>query len=256
MSTQQLNILTIDVGNTSVKMAVFSNNLCVKFERVVELNVAVLNLWIKQYKIKAISYSASGNDKEEIIKFIEHFDQHIFLTHTTAMPIKIAYKTPQTLGKDRIAAVLGAQSLFPEQHSVVIDMGTCITYEVLNSDGVYLGGNIAPGIKMRLQSMHDYTARLPLIDVEPITNWIGQSTHEAIKNGAILGTQMEIESFIGRVRKFLGPDPNELDDVQIILTGGDSEFLHQTLQENLQFDIHLEPQLIHIGLNALMNYNL
>jgi len=237
-------------------MAVFTENLCVHFERINELNVALLNKWIKQYDVNAISYSASGNDIEEVIEYIENFDNHIFLSAFSPMPIEIAYKTPETLGKDRIAAVLGGFSIFPKQHVVVIDLGTCITYEVLSSDGVYLGGNIAPGIQMRLQSMHDYTARLPLVEFESVTNWIGQSTDEAIKNGAILGTQMEIESFIGRVKKFLGSDPLKLDDVQLILTGGDSEFMYNALQENMQTRVHFEPQLIHIGLNALMQFNL
>jgi type III pantothenate kinase len=256
MSTQKIVVLTIDVGNTTTKMAVFSDNLCLHSKRINELNVALLKRWIRQYDVKAISYSASGNDVEEIIEYIENFDNHIFLSSLSPMPIEIAYKTPETLGKDRIAAVLGAYALFPKQHIVVIDLGTCITYEVLSSDGIYIGGNIAPGMQMRLQSMHDYTARLPLVEFELVTNWIGQSTNDAIKNGAILGTQMEIESFIGRVKKFLGSDPQKLDDVQLILTGGDGAFMYNALEENLQTKIHLEPQLIHIGLNALMQYNL
>jgi len=256
MSTQKIVILTIDVGNTSTKMAVFSDNVCLHFERINELNVALLNRWIRQYDVEAISYSASGNDVEEIVEYIEAFENYIFLSALSPMPIEIAYKTPETLGKDRIAAVLGAYALFPKQHVVVIDLGTCITYEVLSADGVYLGGNIAPGMQMRLQSMHDYTAKLPLVGFESVTHWIGQSTNEAIKNGAILGTQMEIESFIGRVKKLFGPNPHELDDVQLILTGGDAAFMYNALQENLQTKIHLEPQLIHIGLKALMHYNL
>ena len=244
MKQNEFNTLTVDVGNSFVKLAIFHKGEMIAFHKKDSLNAVDLNKLCKKYDIEGIAYSASGDDDEEVLNFIEHFDRHIFLSHQTKMPIDIKYETPDTLGIDRIAAVLGAYHLYPNQNVIVIDFGTCITLEILNDRAEYLGGNISPGVQMRLDAMHHFTDRLPLIDINGQDDWIGKSTESAIRNGAVLGTILEIESFIHRAKKFLGKSI-------VLFTGGGAKYL----VDKFEFEIHHNPYLIHLGLYEILKYN-
>jgi type III pantothenate kinase len=160
------------------------------------------------------------------------------------LPIQVAYQTPQTLGKDRIAAVVGALALFPAENCLVIDAGSCITYEFLQATGVYLGGNIAPGVNMRLRAMHEFTARLPQVDLQAVEQWIGSSTAKAMNNGALLGVVLEI---VGYAQKWAA----ERGNIRSILTGGDAP----RLLEALPIKVEHEPDLVLIGLNKILKHN-
>lgn len=162
------------------------------------------------------------------------------------LPFVNTYHTPETLGKDRLAAVAGAIALFPGSGCIVIDGGTCIKYELLTANGHYLGGNIAPGLRMRTKAMHHFTARLPEVETALPDNEVGYSTETALQNGAFRGLLLEIEGFVQLFEKKAG------SNLKIILTGGDSGFLSDHL--NLS-NMTTEPDLTLIGLNEILLIN-
>lgn len=180
----------------------------------------------------------------EVLEFLRQEFFYLELTHETPLPIQIAYQTPQTLGKDRIAAVVGAFDMFPNENCLAIDAGTCITYEILTAAGIYLGGNIAPGLAMRLEAMHHFTAKLPWVEAGATQSWIGYSTKSALQNGAQLGLVLEVEGFIEKCKR-------EFGKLNIIITGGDADFLKQQLKSQ----IFINPDLVLQGLNKILNHN-
>ncbi|MCB9081221.1 MAG: type III pantothenate kinase [Lewinellaceae bacterium] len=166
------------------------------------------------------------------------------LTAETPLPIRNAYRTPQTLGRDRLAAVVGAFALFPGEYCLVVDAGTCITFDFLEGEGVYRGGNIAPGIRMRLQAMHTFTARLPQVAPGDVDEWIGYSTESALRNGAVLGATLEIRGYEQWATQAYGK-------INVLLTGGDAEIL----AKNLKSRIFVNHNLVLLGLNKILDYN-
>jgi len=148
------------------------------------------------------------------------------------------------LGKDRIAAVTGAWSMFPAKNILAIDAGTCITYDLITSNGEYLGGGISPGIRMRFQAMHTFTGKLPLVEPEDFDELIGRSTRESLLSGVYNGVMAEISELIRLYGK-------KFDDLTVILTGGDHVFLHN----KLKISIFAVPELVLLGLNEIFDYN-
>lgn len=193
---------------------------------------------------RIILSSVAAPDPELITGLGQYFDV-LELTHTTPLPFLNTYKTPQTLGKDRIAAAAGAYALFPGQDCLVVDCGTCIKYERLSAKGEYLGGNIAPGAAMRIKAMHHFTARLPEVTMEIPPEMIGSDTTTALQNGALLGAVLEIEGFARLFAQNIGP-------LRVILTGGDAGLFYPHLKIN---GLTLEPHLTLIGLNCILTYN-
>ena len=237
--------LSIDRGNSRTKLGLFQGEQLIETLVIEKWSVEEIFDLATNQSVKNIILSnvAEGLPEEEREKFRNSFC-FIELDANTPIPIINLYQTPQTLGKDRLAAVLGAYQLYPEQHCLVIDAGTCITYDLLTADGKYLGGNIAPGMKMRLQAMHHFTARLPLISGGNSENWIGDSTENALINGAQLGTILEIQGFIELSEAKLGV-------VTVIFTGGDANFFVKKLKR----EIFVNQNLVLIGLNKILNYN-
>lgn len=237
--------LTIDIGNTRVKLGLFDQGKLVRKLVQDEWNEQeILDLATNQ-KVKNIILSTVGHALEDqwISKIAQQF-RLIILNENTALPFVNAYETPQTLGKDRLAAVAGALVLFPGKHCLIIDAGTCITYELLDANGVYLGGNIAPGIELRLKAMHAFTANLPKIEQGTIDQNIGKSTETAMRNGGQLGAVMEAEGFIDLYRQKFG-------QINVILTGGDADFFAKKMKSK----IFVNHDLTLLGLNKILNYN-
>ena len=166
------------------------------------------------------------------------------LTFQTPTPFKNLYQTPSTLGKDRIAAVAGAFSLYPNRNVLVIDAGTCITYDFLTDKGEYLGGGISPGIRMRFKAMHTFTGKLPLIEPDEYDGLIGRSTRESMLSGVYNGVISELNGLISLYQEQFG-------DIMVIITGGDHEFLHN----KLKISIFAAPDLVLLGLNEIFDYN-
>jgi len=165
------------------------------------------------------------------------------LTPDTPLPITNLYHTPQTLGPDRLASVIGAWSMHPGNDLLVIDAGTCITYDFIDHLGRYHGGNISPGATMRLRAMHEQTARLPLVKREGDRPQVGYDTETALRTGALLGMKLEIEGYI---RLFQQKYPHLL----VFLTGGDARNLD--ISEN--FRIFADDFLVPRGLNEVISY--
>ncbi|MEZ4902933.1 MAG: type III pantothenate kinase [Spirosomataceae bacterium] len=171
------------------------------------------------------------------------------LSPTLPLPIQKNYDTPATLGADRLAAAVGAKVLFPNDHCLVIDMGTCVTYDWVSAAATFEGGIISPGLRMRFQAMHTFTKRLPLIEVMPQATllWpslLGKSTQTAMESGAFNGLLAEMEGFIQRYQQ-------ERGECQVLLCGGDGPLFENSLKSR----IFAAPNLVLIGLNRILQYN-
>jgi type III pantothenate kinase len=160
------------------------------------------------------------------------------------LPVVNLYATPLTLGVDRLAGVCGAQQIFPLQHCLVIDAGTCITYDFLDKEGKYYGGGISPGLKMRFQAVHTFTAKLPLVTPKGHVPLIGNSTESCIQSGVVNGVLAELDGIIDQYGK-------KFEGLRVILCGGDAMFF----ENQLKASIFASPELVLIGLNSILNYN-
>lgn len=237
--------LALDIGNTRSKIGLFDKHDLQESKVITDWDShTLIDYCHKKGVQKIILSSVAAPDIPMQKTLAQHFDL-LELTHQTPLPFKNRYTTPHTLGKDRLAAVSGAQALLPGQHCLVVDCGTCIKYDILTSESEYLGGNIAPGAKMRAKAMHTFTARLPDVSMEMPADFIGTSTETALQNGAFLGAVMEIEHFVGRFQ-------TRFDPLQVLLTGGDTAFFQPFLNINR---LRTEPHLTLYGLNNILNFN-
>jgi len=236
--------LCIDSGNTRTKCVIFdANGTAVESMQFDENSFTDLYEWILDKNIIHAIFSNTGKktlDKSRI----EIPGILIELNHETPLPIQIIYSTPETLGLDRIAGACGAHALYPSLNCLIIDAGTCMTMDLMLATGIYLGGNIAPGLYMRLRAMHEQTARLPLVDPGWTDLVFGDSTLHALQNGACLGMIMEIEGLLNRAMKAYG-------EVSIVITGGDSAFL----ADRIESQIFVEPELVTQGLFQILAFN-
>jgi type III pantothenate kinase len=243
-----MNVI-IDIGNTRTKIALFQKNTVIEKAIWEHLTLDELSAWLQRHPVKNIILTASGQITEGVVQFLQKHYFFIQLDHTTLLPIVNDYGTPQTLGKDRLAAAVAANFLFPNKNCLYLDSGTCITYNFIDAKGHFKGGNIAPGLNMRLKAMHHFTAKLPLIvknrEGISISDLVGKTTEQAMLNGAHIGLISEVEGFIQRFKKTYG-------SIKVILTGGDGAFLYQNIGYK---QVIYEPDLVLIGLNQILNYN-
>jgi type III pantothenate kinase len=181
----------------------------------------------------------------EIIQFLSgNFEFFIELDHQTGLPIENIYETPETLGKDRLAAAVGANELFPNQNLLIIDAGTAITYDLVSEKNQFVGGNISPGLEMRFKALNRFTGKLPLVEYRDEFQPIGRNTIEAIRAGVQNGILFEMNETIGLFNR-------NYQNLQIIMTGGDSNFFERKL--NYSIFVHFNITLI--GLNRILEYN-
>jgi len=239
-------LLTIDVGNTRIKAAVFEEDTITEvfiFDK--ESLLSEVNAILKKFpKIENMVIASVGNVTKEQFSFFEKDIDIHFITHESKFPFTNLYSTPATLGIDRMVLAAGATLQFPKQNRLVIDAGTCITYDFIDENDNYTGGAISPGIRLRYQSLNDYTAKLPLLTRLEPKNYIGNSTQESIHSGVINGVTLEIDGFIelykAQYAKFI-----------IILTGGDTEFLAKRLKNT----IFAHSNFLLEGLSQTFQYN-
>ena len=237
--------LAIDIGNTRIKLGLFDGRELIEKRTWQTWSLEKIKSLTTNQNVENVIFSNVGRKMpDEIEAYLRRQFRCIELITQTPLPIQNAYKTPETLGKDRLAAVVGAFEMFPHQNCLVIDAGTCITYDLLRQDGVYLGGNIAPGLEMRLKAMHHFTANLPLLELGSTENFVGYSTESAMRNGAQFGTVLEIQGYMDWCR-------SELGEINVILTGGSVDFF----VKNLKSQIFVNPDLVLLGLNKILNYN-
>jgi len=236
--------LIIDIGNTLTKIAVANGKEVKFFHGYPELDIADLIPIINEFKPDLCIVSAVGKIPVNTLVWLkQNIPVHIAGANTN-IPLKNEYSTPETLGFDRLAVAVGANYLFPNRNVLVIDVGTAITYDLVTGNGVYKGGAISPGLRLRFKALNDYTAKLPLIDKFEAVEIIGTSTVECISSGVINGTALEIDGYIDKISSFY-------EDCVVVLTGGDANFLANMLKNS----IFVNPFLMVIGLNRILEFN-
>ena len=221
-------ILAIDVGNTRIKGAVFEDAILLDafvFLKT-ELQKNIQNILKNHEKIvHLVVSSVSDVEKQSFSNFGDSINIH-FVSHNDVFPFVNCYHTPQTLGIDRLVLAAGATLQFPNQNRLVIDAGTCLTYDFIDEFNNYLGGAISPGLQLRYEALHHYTAKLPLLALESPMHFIGKSTAESIHSGAVNGLVHEIDGFINQYKA-------QYLNFIIILTGGDTDFLAKRLKNTI-----------------------
>lgn len=230
--------LVIDIGNTRIKTAVFEGNKLMTHE-IIELNFDQLEKKLIEFNGNIILSTVVENPNIE--KWSQNFSITIF-SNVTPLPIQIDYKTPNTLGLDRLANVVGANQLIKGKHALVIDCGTCLKMDML-SHQTYLGGSISPGLKMRLNALHNFTSKLPLVEVQSFDQLIGKNTEESILSGCFRGMLAEIKKSIEDYQQIY-------PELEIFITGGD----HSLFVNHLKNRIFADPFLTLKGLNEILNY--
>ena len=238
--------LIIDIGNSSAKVALFEGDILVEsfYAEHDELPHLLTEKAHDASITRAIVSSVIPLDEatEEAISTLPF--PCLRMSAKLKMPFRIAYKTPDTLGPDRLAAVAEACMQQPGQDLLVIDAGTAITYDLVTADGVYLGGNISPGIGMRFKALHHFTGKLPQVSEEGIRVEIGDTTETAIREGVLQGVSYEIEGYIRTCR-------NKFPHLLVFLTGGGANFLDNRTKSRTFAD----GLLVLKGLNRILTLN-
>ncbi|MEE9407124.1 MAG: type III pantothenate kinase [Polaribacter sp.] len=237
--------LIVDVGNTSVKVAVFELDRIV-FSVVFNKRIILSELKkiIKKYKISKGILSSVASISEKKVQKLQNLIKLTRVSSTTKVPFVNLYKTPTTLGVDRIALVSGAVKIYSNKNVLVIDAGTCITFDFVNSKKEYLGGAISPGINLRYKALNKFTAKLPLLDKKEINYFVGKSTEESMHSGVINGVTKELDGVILDYKEKYG-------DLTVVLTGGDTNFLSKQLKSS----IFANQNFLLQGLNQLLIFN-
>jgi len=239
--------LVLDLGNSYGKIAVCEGSNVIEAAVYDKISSREISYFHTRYEgIKGVIVSSVVNDSREMIDYLGSlFTTCIELNHNTPIPILNRYRTPETLGYDRIAAAVGAYTICPGKTVLVIDAGTAITYDVVTSGGEYQGGNISPGLEIRFKSLNKYTNRLPHLErPEDIPPLVGSSTREAIQAGIVNGILFEMDGFIGAISQ-------DHPKLQVVLTGGDAKYFEGKLKSSIF--VHLNLNLI--GLNRILEHN-
>lgn len=238
--------LVIDIGNSRTKIALFN-------EHDLMFNVPLDRLTIDHLKMlkdehpqlnKAILSSVKTVESEITDYLSRSFEFFLELDYLTSLPIENIYETPETLGKDRLAAAVGANELFPDQNLLIIDAGTAITYDLVSKKNQFVGGNISPGLEMRFKALNHFTGKLPLINYSDEYQSIGRNTTDAIRAGVQNGILFEMAQTIDLFNR-------NYQNLHIIMTGGDSNFF----DKKLNYSIFVHFNLTLIGLNRILEYN-
>ncbi|ADV48254.1 type III pantothenate kinase [Cellulophaga sp. E16_2] len=238
--------LIIDAGNSLIKISVFREKIEIYHD---QFALSEFVMHIKQVFdvypdiTDGIISSVGMLDKKDMAVVSLFCDVHL-LTNQTKTPFKNSYATPETLGVDRVALATAAFYHNPSGNTLVVDAGTCITYDMVNDYGEYIGGAISPGIHMRYKALHQQTAKLPLLEKEDIIDFIGNSTNTSIHSGVVNGVTAELNGIIEQYNQ-------RFNNLTVILTGGDALFLSKRTKNT----IFANPKFLLEGLNCLLEYN-
>lgn len=236
--------LVMDFGNTLTKAAILQNDRILKLITSELITTQVLESLRTEFEPHYAIVASVIEIGDDLLQYLNFNFRLIVLDHQTALPIINLYKTPETLGKDRLAMVVAANHLFPEKNCLIIGAGTCITYDFIDTSGNYHGGAISPGIPMRFKALHNFTSKLPLISIKKHIGLTGSSTEDSILSGVINGTACEIDGLTDRYKE-------KYKDLQVILTGGDMNYFTETLKNR----IFAAANLVLTGLNVILNFN-
>lgn len=233
-----------DFGNTRLKYAVFKDR-CFEYEAVLpDSETATIESLVKEIQpAKTILSSVIEHDKK-IEEVLSSYTRFHLLSDKTKLPFTATVTRPETIGADRLALSAAAVEFFPGKHNLVVGLGTCITYNFIDKYRQFLGGGISPGMEMRLKSLRDYTAKLPLVKADWNFPLVGYDTRTNITSGVILGMAKEIDGIIDAYSE-------RYTNFNVLLTGGDSPYFAQLMKNK----IFADPQLIYKGLYAISEYN-
>ena len=219
--------LVIDIGNTLQKVAVFSEKgvLCDLFSET-KLSISFLEAVFCRYSIERAIVSSVSKDDETVLQWLDERTRLQRFSASCLLPIHIQYATPKTLGTDRIANAVGANALYPNRNVLSIMAGTCLVADFVNDKGEYMGGSIAPGVRMRFQALSEFTARLPLVEPEIIDFLVGDNTENSILSGVMNGITQEIDGIIRQYSR-------HYNRLKVILSGGDAELLQNFIKKRI-----------------------
>ncbi len=239
--------LTIDIGNTRAKLTAFRDGQPTDTTVTDNQTLSELKDFAMRYPFSHVVVATVTDITSQAQQQIEQLGLPVlwFGPDTPVPLIENTYRTPRTLGADRLAAVVGAVGLKPNQDLLIIDAGTCITYDLVDRHGRYLGGNISPGMYMRLHALHEHTSRLPLVKPQGSRPPLGYDTETAIRSGVIGGIQHEIS---GTIRDQRVGRPS----LMVYLTGGDC----LAFDASTKSIIHTDSFLVARGLNSILEYNI
>lgn len=237
--------IVIDIGNSTAKYSLFDGNRPADCRRFSGNSLQELKTLADEWKPqRAVLSSVVDLSPTARQRLGELPCRLLEVDHTTPVPISNGYRQPAALGTDRLGAACGARELLPGRNVLVIDAGSCITYDLIDAVGSYHGGNIAPGLDMRLAAMHEKTSRLPLISQKGNCPLIGNDTATAMRSGAVWGARFEVAGYVGRLQK-------TWPKLAVCLTGGDGPIL----KEQMEGDIVYDSWLVARGLNSILLYN-
>ena len=246
--------LCIDQGNSRTKVALMTDDgKIIKDLSYKQFSSADVERLFDLYDITDSIISSVVNVEAAIVNTLNRRSQHFVLfDHMTPVPIVNKYESPETLGQDRLAAAVGAKSLCPNENLLIIDCGSAITYDFVSEDGEYLGGNIAPGLKMRFTMLQRMTKKLPLVEVEEneLIPLFGANTRDAIAAGVIRGVAYEVKGYMRTLRE-------KVPHFQTYLTGGNAPYIMHNVRTSRteKRELHYEKYLVLIGLNQILVYN-
>ncbi|WP_136669366.1 type III pantothenate kinase [Flavobacterium sp. H122] len=221
-------ILTVDVGNTQIKSAVF------EYDRLLEKDIFLLSelensvekILKKFEKISVLVVASVGKLENGALNIFADRVKIYIIDREKPFPFNNKYATPDTLGIDRMVLTAGAVLQYPDKNRLIIDAGTCVTYDFTDSNNVYHGGAISPGLRLRYEAMHNYTAKLPMLTIEEPEHVVGNSTEQSMHSGVINGLTFEIDGYIDALK-------SQKENFIIILTGGDANFLAKRLKNTI-----------------------
>ena len=246
--------LCIDQGNSRTKVALMTDEgKLIKDLTYKQFSSADVERLFDLYEITDSIISSVVDIEAAIVNTLSRRSQHFVLfDHLTPVPIINHYETPQTLGQDRLAAAVGAKSLCPEQNLLIIDVGSAITYDFVSAEGEYMGGNIAPGLKMRFTMLQRMTKKLPLVEVDEneLIPLFGKNTRDAIAAGVIRGVAYEVKGYMRTLHE-------KMPSFRTFLTGGNAPYVLKNVRTSRSENrpIQYEKHLVLIGLNTILVYN-
>ncbi|PQJ77485.1 type III pantothenate kinase [Polaribacter glomeratus] len=237
--------LIIDAGNTRVKVAVFERSRLVEVVIIDKKRfLSEIKKIVKKHEIFTTILSSVSFISEKKLEKLKNTLNLVILSSSTNVPFTNLYETPKTLGVDRIALVSAAVKKFPNKNILIIDAGTCITFDFVNDKSAYFGGAISPGVEMRYKALHTFTSKLPIVEKNYPKNFIGNNTIESINSGVVNGVVQEIEGVINQYK-------NKFSDLTVVLTGGDTNFLAKQLKSS----IFAHQNFLLEGLNEILIFN-
>jgi type III pantothenate kinase len=239
--------IVIDKGNSFTKIGIFENNDLIEKKVFDDLRLEHIKDMLKHHSdVKSAIISNQTEYSSSIKKYLEENFKFIEMNEQTPLPIKNKYKTPKTLGNDRLAASVGGKLYYSDKNLLVINTGTCITYNFINSENEFIGGGISPGIKIRLKSLILFAPKLPLVEhTNGFSKLTGQTTEESILSGVLNGIICEINGLAEKYKE-------EYPKFKAVLSGGDYSFFENKLNKH----IFLTPDLVLTGLNVILEFNI